>query len=266
MKTANVKCFYRKRTAFTLIELLVVIAIIAILAALLLPALAKAKERARIIQCLNNMRQLTLCWVLYSEDNNEKLVHNWVLGSGTTPAGCWVTGNVQTGTGSTNVVDLKNGLLYSYNNSLGIYQCPDAVVHNGHIPMRTSSLMERMGGADTADATQYGVYDSSGDLGPAYPMIKNNSQIKSPGSATAIVFVDESQNTVDDGVFGLTWKYWKNSPTVRHANGSTFSFADGHAERWKWMGMKTEQGYNVTPANAAQAIDFQRLLSSEVLP
>src|SRR5271156_1557133 len=84
----------RRQPGFTLIELLVVIAIIAILAALLLPALAAAKERARVIQCLNDMRQLDVCWMIYLGDNNDRVALNWIPGSRSPPA-AWVLGNVQ---------------------------------------------------------------------------------------------------------------------------------------------------------------------------
>jgi prepilin-type processing-associated H-X9-DG protein len=132
----------------------------------------------------------------------------------------------------------------------------DVATVNGRTPIRTVSIMDLLGGANDAIAQQYGLYSATGDFGPAYPMRLKTAQIVNPAPSAAIVFVDESQNTVDDGVFGLTWTMWKNSPGARHSRGTTFSFADGHVEKWRWLGITAEMNYNVTPSGAAQQADF----------
>lgn len=110
---------YKKQqfNAFTLIELLVVIASVAILAALLLPVLGRAKEQARVIQCLSNMRRLTLGWTMYAGDNQDQLLKNWTLMIGFSPQGCWVTGSVKTLPGNTNL-DLVEWIAFSAQQSV----------------------------------------------------------------------------------------------------------------------------------------------------
>jgi prepilin-type N-terminal cleavage/methylation domain-containing protein/prepilin-type processing-associated H-X9-DG protein len=244
---------------FTLIELLVVIAIIAILAALLLPVMARAKESARLIQCLNNMRQLTICWTMYIGDNNDAIPLNFVWQ--TSLPGDWVTGNVLMANDPNAIIA---GTLYPYNKSLPIYQCPDLTPVNGVLFVRSVSMMGRMGGPTAAQSAAGPYANTSGELSNTNAMRQKFTQIQNPSPSSAIVFVDESKNSIDDGYFSLTYSQWANSPSMRHSRGCAFSFADAHVEHWKWRGIYQEMPAGVTPSGTAQLNDFQRILAGVV--
>ena len=234
---------YRIR-AFTLVELLVVIAIIAILAALLLPVLGKAKERAQTAGCLNNMKQLQLCYQMYVNDNNDYLPPNEALLDQDIS---WALGNAQTDVTTTNI---QNGLIFRYNQQVKIYVCPAnrLMIPNGNggsVPQtRTCSVDFALGGYAPPTLAAGGPAQGGGTFNGVTTLAKfSQIQASSAGVAQKIVFVDEAQNGVDDGCFGIypvssENNTWWNVPGCRH-NGkraSTFTFADGHAEVWRWHG------------------------------
>jgi prepilin-type N-terminal cleavage/methylation domain-containing protein/prepilin-type processing-associated H-X9-DG protein len=223
------------RSAFTLIELLVVIAIIAILAAMLLPALSRSKQQAITTKCLSNHKQLILAWTMYADDNHGVLVENNALGTGPYNAGqAWISGNMQAVLDMTNLADIKNAKLYPYSESTAIYKCPADV-----IPYAV--------GGKTYDRTRS--YSMSGQMNSAEPMelqfpcnVKL-SDIRHPPPAHAFVFIDEAACSIDDGYYAIDVliHQWQNLVAAWHDNGDNLSFADGHAEHWKWYDSLTMQ-------------------------
>jgi len=217
---------------FTLVELLVVMAIMAILAALLLPVLGRAEARAWQVGCLSNHRQLALAWSVYRDDNHGLLVIDDPLGGNNYPS--WVHGNMAVPTEATNLSLIQAGLLYDSANNPGIYHCP-ADRTTSHV--RSYSMQELL--AYYQDGQPVDVEASQGYSG--YPPVYSENQLwKTPPSST-IIFLDESPITINDGFFAvlIAGDMWADLPAVWHSQGCNFSFADGHAEYWRWMDPRT---------------------------
>jgi len=230
---------------FNLIELLVVIAIIGILTALFLPALTKAKASAQSISCINNLKQLQLGWTIYVHDNNDALPPNLTRTRGPgspflqSISGSWVLGNAQRDVTTTNI---QSGLLFNSVGAASVYRCPgdkSTVRDHPGLPRFRSYSINCWLNGDI-------------DYSPWWPWPENPgnemedktkfSQLIEPPPDQIFVFMDEHEQSIDDGAIivgnpvNKVGDEWWDLPADLHSRGCNISFADGHVvhHSWKW--------------------------------
>jgi prepilin-type N-terminal cleavage/methylation domain-containing protein/prepilin-type processing-associated H-X9-DG protein len=220
-----------RRNGFTLIELLVVIAIIAVLMSILMPTLKRAREQGQRAACLNNLKQLQLGWILYADDNNDRVVnceagpitgtwrsqfgHPWV---GQVWANDWAQGGQLRE--DEQIKGIQAGALWPYVREAKLYKCPTG--YRGEL--LTYAMMISSNGRSI-------------DPPPGSPQFTRRLQYPDP--ANRLTFIDEGLASPDAYATRYAEPRWWDQPVTRHGDGTNFAYADGHAGYHKWKGLET---------------------------
>jgi prepilin-type N-terminal cleavage/methylation domain-containing protein/prepilin-type processing-associated H-X9-DG protein len=269
-----------REKGFTLIELLVVIAIIALLMAILMPALQRAREQGRRAVCLNYLKTLTLGWIMYADENDDRIVNGEAYWAPTAdPAAPVPTSGPHKGEpywvgndcasafaqGEQRPLDIQMqairvGALFPYCKAEKVYRCPTGI--RGE--MRTYSTGYGMNGCFDATGTYIG--NRGVRVGRTVLMVKKRLEITVPAPAYRLVFLDEGQISPDSYAIHYVSPRWWDPPFVRHGDGTNVSFADGHSDYWKYRGAETIRvgkmanlQYNYTPTTDEGLADLQRM-------
>ncbi|HWD90773.1 MAG TPA: hypothetical protein VG938_00350 [Verrucomicrobiae bacterium] len=259
----NSKC--QTDGAFTFVELIVVIATLGLLAAMLLPALAKTGGKTQASQCLNNLRQLQHGWLVYSMDNNDRIIPT--VGQGALQVGLlpnpytdpgnpenqWIYGSVTTPTTALNVELLKLGLIFPYAPNVAFFKCPAdprTAFFGGIVPPGVQDAPTvrsiSMNGYMSPIVDQ--IHTTTAPLNQSYRIFRKQSDIAAMGAANCWVMLDENPWTINDGWFcadpSPAASTWVDKPATYHNNACGMSFADGHTEihKWKDANLITFQG------------------------
>jgi len=201
--------------AFTLIELLVVIAIIALLLSVLLAALKQAKEAGRRAVCLSHIRQLSMAWRQYADDNNDNIC---AANIGHSDYG-WVNTMAVSDPIDVQIQAIENGVLFPYCQTIKIYRCPTVA----RTELRSYSIVSSMN-------------TNPGSSWKGKVLTKMSQVANSSGR---VVFICEGRITNYAFSIYYTENRWRDRPPIHHSKGSTFSFVDGHSDYWKWRDQDT---------------------------